>query len=59
MIGFSIFGALRTWQIEEATGLSSISEKGVRIIKKSYIVIHARETDRRQLVVEGQTTKTV
>ena len=43
MIGFSIFGAFRTWQIEEATGLSFISEKGVRVMKKSYIVIHARE----------------
>jgi hypothetical protein len=59
MIGFSIFGAFRTWQIEEATGLSFILEKGVRIIKKSYIVIHARETDCRELGVEGQTTKTV
>jgi hypothetical protein len=39
--------------------LSFISEKGVRIIKKSYMVIHARETDCRELGVEGQTTKTV
>jgi len=31
----------------------------VRIMKKSYVVIHARETNYRELGLEGQPTKTV